>query len=154
MPLTWTVRDRAEEWLERGGLCDSCDVAKRSVAWLSLAAVVLIGVLLYVQRASGHRRDDATVPAWASHCFPRPISVSSSDVAYLGLTRKAAVALAAARGEHLVAFGADQQCLTRAGVAQTKPVAIAFDAGADGGIPASAKVIFASSDGGVALNGG
>lgn len=81
------------------------------------------------------------------------MNVSPSDLAYIGLTQEAADALAAERGQRLVTFGADDHCLTMAGVALERPVAVAFDAGANKGIPDSAKIVFASSDGGLALQG-
>ena len=130
-------------------------MSKRTVAWLGgLAAVILTGCLLVVLHASNDSdREDAVTPTWASHCFPRPVSVSSSDLAYIGLTREAADALAAERGQRLATFGADSHCLRIAGVALARPVAVAFDSGSNRGIPASAKIVFASSDGGAALQG-
>ena len=135
--------------------CDPCWVSKRSVAWLiGLAAVILTGCLLVVLHASGDSdHDEAVTPGWVSHCFTRRVSVSSSDLAYIGLTRAAADALAAERGQRLQLFGADGRCLSIAGVAFARPVAVAFDTGSNRGIPTSAKIVFASSDGGDALQG-
>jgi hypothetical protein len=137
-------------------LCDPCWVSKRTVvAWLGgLAGVILTGSLVVILHASNDSgRHDAMAPAWTSQCFTRPVSVSSSDLAYIGLTREAADALAATRGQRLMTFGADSHCLTIAGVALARPVAVAFDIGSTRGIPASAKIVFASSDGGAALQG-
>jgi hypothetical protein len=128
-------------------------VSQRTAAWAGgLALVILIGCLLVVLHASKDS-DPAAVPDWAARCFTRPVNVKSSDMAYVGLTREAAESLAAQRGQRLVTFGADGHCLARAGVALERPVAVAFDAGTTSGIPATAVIVFASADGGLALQG-
>jgi hypothetical protein len=129
-------------------------VSKRPAVWAgSLALVFLTGCLLVGLHLSNDSDADAAVPKWASHCFTRPVSVTASDMAYVGLTRKAAAALAAQRGQRLVVFGADNRCMAVAGVALERPVAVAFDIGSERGIPSSAKIVFASADAGLAFQG-
>jgi hypothetical protein len=128
-------------------------VPRRFVAWVGFAVVLaFLGCLAALHAA---RRDDPVVaaPAWAARCFTRPVTVSSADQAYLGLTRVAAERLAAQRGQSLQIFGAEHHCLMLAGVALARPVAVSFDIGSNGGIPAGARIDFASSDAGAAMQG-
>lgn len=125
---------------------------KRSIAWLGLALVS--GSLLVLRTADDGPSDGTAAPAWTARCFSRPVQMSSSDLAYIGLPWRLADQLAAERGQTLYTFGEGGHCLRIAGVAVAHPVAIAFDTGSNSGIPATARIVFASADGGDALQAG